>query len=89
MPNTFTPNGEEPNEAFYISGNDLSPEGFEMIIFDRWGQEVYRSTDLYGRWDGTRGGQALEQGVYPYRLKIHALSTPKKRIIHGHVNLLH
>lgn len=89
VPNTFTPNGEEPNEAFYISGNDLSPEGFEMIIFDRWGQEVYRSTDLYGRWDGTRGGEALEQGVYPYRLKIHALSTPKKRIIHGHVNLLH
>lgn len=89
VPNTFTPNGEEPNEAFYISGNDLSPEGFEMIIFDRWGQEVYHSTDLYGRWDGTKGGQALEQGVYPYRLKIHALSTPKKRIIHGHVNLLH
>jgi gliding motility-associated-like protein len=88
VPNTFTPNGVEPNETFWISGNDLSPDDFEMLVFDRWGHVVYSTTELDFRWDGTKDGSPLPQGVYPYRLKVHALSTPKKRIIHGHVNLL-
>ncbi|HRD52720.1 MAG TPA: PKD domain-containing protein [Flavobacteriales bacterium] len=88
VPNTFTPNGVEPNETFWISGNDLSPKDFELLIFDRWGQVVYSTDQLDFKWDGTKDGSPLPQGVYPYRLKVHALSTPKKRIIHGHVNLL-
>ncbi|MBK8226008.1 MAG: PKD domain-containing protein [Flavobacteriales bacterium] len=88
VPNTFTPNGVEPNETFWISGNDLSPKDFELLVFDRWGHVVYSTTELDFHWDGTKDGSPLPQGVYPYRLKVHALSTPKKRIIHGHVNLL-
>lgn len=88
VPNTFTPNGVEPNETFWISGNDLSGEGFEFLVFDRWGRIVFATNDLGFRWDGTKDGEPLPQGVYPFRLKVHARSTPKKRIIHGHINLL-
>lgn len=88
VPNAFTPNEEGQNEEFFISGNDLSPEGFEFLLFDRWGGLIYATNDLAFRWDGTKDGQRLPQGVYPYRLKVHAMSSPKKRVIHGHVNLL-
>lgn len=88
VPNAFTPNQEGANETFFVSGNDLSPEEYELIIFDRWGGEVFHSKDLSEQWDGSSRGQALPQGVYPYRLEVHALSSRKKRIIYGHVNLL-
>ncbi|MBK7944493.1 MAG: gliding motility-associated C-terminal domain-containing protein [Flavobacteriales bacterium] len=57
-------------------------------MFDRWGGLIYSTTELGFRWDGFKDGQRLPQGVYPYRLKVESLSTPKKRTIHGHVNLL-
>ncbi|MFN3876073.1 MAG: gliding motility-associated C-terminal domain-containing protein, partial [Flavobacteriales bacterium] len=88
VPNSFTPNGAEPNETFWISGNDLAREGFEFVVFDRWGRIVFATDDLGFRWDGTKDGEPLPQGVYPYRLKVQSLSTPKKRIIHGHITLL-
>ncbi len=88
VPNAFTPNEEGQNEVFFISGNDLSPEGFEFQVFDRWGGLIYSTNDLAFRWDGTKDGIRLPQGVYPYRLLVHSLSTPKKRIINGHVSLL-
>lgn len=89
VPNAFTPNQEGTNETFFVSGNDLSPEEYELIIFDRWGGEVFHSKNLFEHWDGSSRGQPLPQGVYPYRLEIHALSSRMKRIIYGHVNLLH
>jgi gliding motility-associated-like protein len=88
VPNAFTPNAEGPNETFFVSGNDLSPENYLLIIFDRWGHEVFNTTDLYARWDGTFNGSVLPQGLYVYRLKVTSLSTPKKKEVIGHVNLL-
>ncbi|MCB9184975.1 MAG: gliding motility-associated C-terminal domain-containing protein [Flavobacteriales bacterium] len=89
VPNAFTPNQEGPNETFFVRGNDISPEEFELLIFDRWGGEVFRTNDLFEAWDGTSKGTALPQGVYPYRLEVHSLSSREKRVIYGHVNLLH
>ncbi|MBK8499176.1 MAG: gliding motility-associated C-terminal domain-containing protein [Flavobacteriales bacterium] len=88
VPNAFTPDGNEHNQFFFVSGNDLSPEEFELLIFDRWGHLVHSSTDLYEKWDGTSGGTALPQGVYVWKLEIHSLSSRQKREIMGHVNLL-
>src|SRR5690606_17644868 len=46
IPNVFTPNGDGRNDRFEIEGT----EGFdriELTVVNRWGNEVYRSTD-YG-----------------------------------------
>ncbi len=88
VPNAFTPDDNADNPNFFVSGNDLSPEEYELLIFDRWGGEVFSSTDLYEHWDGTSGGGKLPQGVYVWRLEIHSLSTREKRTLMGHVNLL-
>ncbi|HRH38940.1 MAG TPA: gliding motility-associated C-terminal domain-containing protein, partial [Flavobacteriales bacterium] len=88
IPNAFTPNAEGGNETFYVVGNDISPDEYQMRIFDRWGREVFSSTKLEEKWDGTSGGDVLPQGVYVYRLKLRSLSTTKKRTILGHVTLL-
>ncbi|WP_299757372.1 gliding motility-associated C-terminal domain-containing protein [uncultured Pontibacter sp.] len=63
--NIFTPNGDGKNDFFLIPG--LPPEfctaTFNSIrIYNRWGREVYRSTDSSFKWDG----KEVNDGVYFY-----------------------
>jgi gliding motility-associated-like protein len=91
VPNAFSPNGDGINEVFGVVGNDISPEEFELLIFDRWGEQVFASKDQRIFWNGTDGGgggEVLQQGVYNWRLNIRSLQTLQKRIVYGHVTLL-
>jgi hypothetical protein len=61
VPNIFTPNGDASNETFYIRN---LPTGSQLKVSNRWGAEVFSSSDYDGKWDG--GTQT--DGVYFYRL---------------------
>ncbi|MEO8589040.1 MAG: PKD domain-containing protein [Flavobacteriales bacterium] len=88
VPNAFSPNAEGPNETFYVVGNDISTEEYHLIVFDRWGHELFNSTDRFEAWDGTSGGELLPQGVYVWKLKIRSLSSNLKRDLIGQVTLI-
>lgn len=90
VPNTFSPNGDGFNETFFVQGNDLSMEEFELDVFDRWGQIVFSTKDPTTEWTGTfnNGGTQVETGVYSWRLKGRSVQTLEKRILYGHVTLL-
>jgi gliding motility-associated-like protein len=60
-PNSFTPNGDGINDVFMISG--LSVYQPNLKIFNRWGVEVYVSSNLYWTGDGG-GGYYCDNGVY-------------------------
>jgi gliding motility-associated-like protein len=69
IPNSFTPNGDSKNETFGLNG--FSTGGYTMSIFNRWGQEVFRSGGDYDVWDGTaRDGEAAPAGTYVYLFTI-------------------
>jgi gliding motility-associated-like protein len=60
-PNSFTPNGDGTNDIFKISG--LSVYEPTLKIFNRWGDVVYTSSNLW--WTGDGGtGYYCETGVY-------------------------
>ena len=40
---------------------------YELVVFNRRGQEVFHTTDIRILWDGTFGGTPLPQGSYVYR----------------------
>lgn len=84
IPNAFSPDGDGINELFFVQGNDINPKEFELHIFDRWGNEVFTTTDQLIGWDGS----GLPHGVYDYRLKLRSDRTLQKRIIMGHVTLI-
>ena len=66
--NAFSPNGDDINEEFYLDNLPLDDckDRFESItIINRWGQEVFRSTDRQFRWDGANA----TSGVYFYHIK--------------------
>lgn len=67
IPTGFSPNGDNNNELYLIFG-DL--ESLELVIYDRWGHEVFKTTDQTQGWDGTYKGKPLPAGVYAFRLSI-------------------
>lgn len=66
IPNVFTPNGDDLNDEFYISGYNLGE--FDLKIFNRWGQLLFQSNDPLKGWDGSFRGQTVA-GVYVFILK--------------------
>ncbi len=67
IPTAFSPDGKGLNETFRIPNNCLSE--IHLLIYDRWGEKVFETTDLNFAWDGAFRGQPLDQGVFVYYLK--------------------
>lgn len=90
VPNSFTPNGDDRNDGFLMSVNVPNITNFEMLIYDRWGQLVFSTTDPYEPWLGSRNnsGAVLATGVYVYRIRYEVARLQTKRELFGHVTLL-
>jgi gliding motility-associated-like protein len=67
VPNAFTPNKDGTNDVLTIKG--IRVVDFSMDIQDRWGRQVFHTTNLNQYWDGAD----LPDGVYfiliTYRFK--------------------
>lgn len=88
--NTITPNGDGRNDVFRIDAIEFQPERFkdaELIIFNRWGDIVYKSGRPYANdWDGTNGsGANLPEGTYYYVLD---LNLPSGVSYRGDITIL-
>ena len=66
IPNTFTPNGDGRNDIWLVSGNNIVE--YEMYVFDRWGGELFHSTDVNVGWDGTVSGKPVPNEVYVFQV---------------------
>ena len=65
----FSPNDDNVNEAFTIENIEKYPNNY-LQVFNRWGNEVYRSKSYKNDWHGTNGDRNLPDGTYFYLLKI-------------------
>ncbi|MBK9177034.1 MAG: gliding motility-associated C-terminal domain-containing protein [Flavobacteriales bacterium] len=86
VPNAFTPNGDGINDAWGVITTVGEPRAFELIVFDRWGGVIFRSTDKRVLWGGGSGGE-VPIGVYPWRLRLRD-SEDRIQERTGHVTLL-
>lgn len=87
IPNTFSPNGDYKNDAF--SGKGTYINEFEMMIFDRWGNLIYKTNDINLPWNGkvNNTGEIAQQDVYIYSFKITDIKT-EVHFYRGAVTLL-
>jgi gliding motility-associated-like protein len=86
IPSAFSPNNDGRNDVFQIR-NLKYQRVIEFRVFNRWGQEVFSTTDGAKGWDGTFKGTPQEVGVYHYLIRI---TTPegKMRSYKGDVTLI-
>ena len=67
IPTAFTPDADHINDIFLPVGTNILNTGYSMRIFDRWGEQIFESTDLNIGWDGTvKGNDYAKPGVYTY-----------------------
>lgn len=79
IPNSFSPNNDGINDYFTPIGYNVDPDGFEMFIFNRWGQMMYYTNewDVYTvkyPWNGTLNNSGSHKdaipGVYIYKIYV-------------------
>ncbi len=69
VPTAFSPNNDGNNDEFLVVGSEIKE--FSIIIFDRWGNEIFTSDNIEKGWKGlTPGNQPMPEGVYSYRLEM-------------------
>ncbi|HYC29038.1 MAG TPA: gliding motility-associated C-terminal domain-containing protein, partial [Chitinophagaceae bacterium] len=73
----FSPNGDGINDVLVIPCAISSP--VFLHIWNRWGSEIYRSSDYDNTWDGTYKGQLLPGGTYFYSLEYENPDQTKTR----------
>lgn len=70
IPNAFNPLSSIPeNQVFKPSALFVDQYPYEMRVFDRWGKEVFYTTDSTIGWDGTYEGEDMPGGVYTYAIE--------------------
>jgi gliding motility-associated-like protein len=85
IPNTFTPNGDGYNDAFGAWGTDITE--IELNVFNRWGELIWSSADLGGRWDGTYQGNQSPIDTYVWKVRAREIAGEVHERV-GHVNLI-
>ena len=88
MPSAFTPDGDGINDYFFPLGESVSEQGYELRVFNRWGDVVFFSEDMSGKWDGTDNSGPVEVGVYVWIVKTVDDITGRFREYTGHVSLI-
>ncbi len=86
IPNAFTPDGDNLNEIFLAQG--VSIKNFQLYIFNRWGQQIFSSSDITKGWNGKGSdGEPCPIDVYPYRVFYEDMKGVKHDAI-GRVSLI-
>ncbi len=67
IPNAFTPNGLNP--MFKPVGVFTDTEEYMMVIYSRWGEKLFSTTDVETGWDGYYQGKLCPLGSYVYYIR--------------------
>lgn len=68
IPNAFSPNGDGLNDLFGPNEGLESSFGYSLMIYNRWGEMMFKGSNPNDHWDGTYKGKMLDVGVYFYNL---------------------
>ena len=70
-PNAFSPNNDGLNDSWGVITDEECWNTWEVSIFNRWGQVVFKIDNPNGRWDGSfnNGGYYVQDGVYAYTIR--------------------
>jgi gliding motility-associated-like protein len=78
VPNAFSPNGDGVNPTFIpIINGQIKTDAYKMMVFNRWGNQMFTSNDISKGWDGMQNGMPCEMGTYFYYIECQTLDNQK------------
>ncbi|NOQ75910.1 MAG: T9SS type B sorting domain-containing protein [Crocinitomix sp.] len=66
VPTAFTPNGDGNNDVLFVKGYGLA--GIQFVVYNRYGEVVFKSTEQSIGWDGTFKNREENPGVFTWVL---------------------
>jgi gliding motility-associated-like protein len=67
LPNAFSPNNDGLNDTFSPKF-ECDIVDYSMLIFNRWGELIYSSTNSLDSWNGKYNNKRVAVDIYSYRL---------------------
>ncbi|MGV6861478.1 MAG: lectin-like domain-containing protein [Putridiphycobacter sp.] len=89
IPNAFTPETNNMNESFgpvLIPG--FVPYNYRFSIYDRWGELIYETNDIYSFWNGKYNGKVVPLGTYVWQISFTLKETDERVVQEGHVSVI-
>jgi gliding motility-associated-like protein len=89
IPNSFTPNRDLVNDVFAPGGIFTGIRSYEINIYNRWGQKITASQNIYSSWNGNYDNTDIpcEMGTYLYLIRITDYFGKKKEYS-GNIHLI-
>lgn len=73
VPNVFSPYATNTADRTFRVFGYIAADGFNMVVYNRWGAEVFKTSDITEAKKGWNGGKdngsELPQGTYTYSIK--------------------
>jgi gliding motility-associated-like protein len=86
-PSAFSPNGDNIDDIFHISGSNIA--SVDLYIYNRWGNEVYSAQEISTSegWDGKLNGEYVDVAVFVYYANVH-YSDGKEDFLRGNITVV-
>ncbi|MFT5724288.1 MAG: gliding motility-associated-like protein, partial [Bacteroidia bacterium] len=86
VPTGFSPNNDGVNDLF--KPTLVNYQDFSMSIYNRWGEEIFKSNDPNIGWDGTYNGEVVMNGVYLYAMRFITTEDEAFKTVKGLVHVV-
>jgi gliding motility-associated-like protein len=88
-PNTFIPNEDGLNDIWIpVFSSGFNIENYELNIYNRWGQVVFKTEDYLQGWDGKFTDEKVQDGVYTFKITFRNAKDKINQVHVGHINLV-
>ena len=86
FPNAFSPDDDGHNDIIRAGGNLQYFSNYSLSIYNRWGERIFHTTDIYDGWDCKLMGTPQDVGTYFYM--INYTLEGKKHLLKGDLELI-
>ena len=68
IPTSFSPNGDGINDTLYVRGSEGCMTNLVFKIYDRWGENIFKTSNILEGWDGSFNSKKLNTNIFVWTL---------------------
>jgi gliding motility-associated-like protein len=89
-PNAFTPDDDGINDLFQPIFKGFENDSYSMVIFDRWGNKIFETTDWEEPWTGGIMGSNyyVQADVYVWQVQLKDKELADYKTFNGHITVI-
>ncbi|MFT5513721.1 MAG: gliding motility-associated-like protein [Bacteroidia bacterium] len=86
IPTGFSPNSDGLNDVF--KPTLVNYQDYTLSVYNRWGEEMFRTEDVNQGWDGEYNGETVPNGIYLYSIRFMTTEDGAFKIVKGLVQVV-